>query len=147
MEPTQEYMDTGFAPIDEDHRRISELLRQVLSAVNANDVARTRAATQVAVAEIADHFAHEERLMAEWRYPKAARHVEAHANFVKDATAFGDEVREKGITPGFRRWAVQRLVTWFRFHITANDVELGLYLRGRADDRVELPLSRTVIPA
>jgi hemerythrin-like metal-binding protein len=144
MEPTQEYMDTGYAPMDAEHRRISELLRQVLSAVNANDVARARATSAVAFREIADHFAHEERLMAEWQYPKAPRHVEAHANFVKDATAFGAELREKGLTPGFRRWAVQRLVTWFRFHITANDVELGLYLRRRADPSVELPLAPAV---
>lgn len=132
MDPTQEYMDTGYAPIDEEHRAVSAQLRQLLAAVNANDVARARTAAQVTFQQIADHFAHEERLMAEWSYPKAARHVEAHGNFLKDAETFGAELRERGITPAFRRWAVQRLVTWFKFHITANDVDLGIFLRDRA---------------
>jgi hemerythrin len=145
MEPTQEYMDTGYTTIDEEHRAISEQLRQILSAVNASDLARTRAVAPVAFRAIADHFAHEERLMEEAGYPRTARHIEAHGNFLKDAETFGTELRERGITPGFRRWAVQRLVTWFRFHVTANDVDLGLFLRDRAGRTAASPL-RVVTP-
>jgi hemerythrin len=128
----QEYMDTGYGPIDDEHRSISEQLRALLAAVNAADVEQTRAVAHVVLRNVASHFAHEERLMDQWKYPKAARHRDAHANFLKDAAQFSAELDASGITPTFRRWVLTRLASWFRFHIIANDVELGMFLREQA---------------
>jgi hemerythrin-like metal-binding protein len=132
MAVRQEYMDTGYGPIDEEHRSISEQLRTLLAAVNADDVEQTRAIAHVTFKHVASHFAHEERLMDQWKYPKAARHRDAHANFLRDAGQFSAELDAGGITPTFRRWALTRLGSWFKFHVIANDVELGMFLREQA---------------
>jgi hemerythrin-like metal-binding protein len=128
----QAYMDTGYGPIDEEHRSISEQLRALLAAVEADDVAQTRAVCHVVLKHVASHFAHEERLMEQWKYPKAERHGEAHANFLRDAAQFAADLDANGLTPAFRRWVLTRLLSWFNFHIIANDVELGMFLREQA---------------
>jgi len=85
-------------------------------------------ALQALVVAVADRFAHEERLMVKHRFPKVARHCEAHRDFVADARRFVAQLAAKGVTPALRRWAVTRLLEWFRLHIVANDVELGRFL-------------------
>lgn len=93
------------------------------------------------VTQVVAHFAHEERLMRESGYPKLPQHSQAHATFVRDALDFKREYEAKGLTPEFRRWATGRLLTWFRFHILAHDVELGLYLlkHGKVQGEAETP--------
>lgn len=69
--------------------------------------------------------------MADTGYSQRARHKEAHDLFLADVTTFLREVNAKGITPAFRRWAVGRLQTWIRFHVSVNDVALGAFLAAR----------------
>jgi len=97
----QVYMDTGYGPIDEEHHSISEQLRALLAAANADDLAQTRAVCHVIFKNVASHFAHEERLMDQWKYPKAERHREAHASFLNDAGQFVAELEASGVTPRF----------------------------------------------
>jgi len=95
----QEYADTGYAPIDQDHRRISEHLRALVEAVNVGKPEGAKACMATVVEQIAAHFALEERLMRETGYANYARHKEAHDTFVADARRFAKELAEKGITP------------------------------------------------
>jgi hemerythrin len=143
MSRHQEYMDTGYGPIDQEHRSISEQLRALLAAVNTDDLGQTRAVCHIIFKNVASHFAHEDRLMEQWKYPKAARHREAHANFLKDAAQFGAELEASGITPAFRHWVLTRLFNWFKFHIIANDVELGMFLREQAKSTMAGAPART----
>jgi hemerythrin-like metal-binding protein len=140
----QEYMDTGYGPIDEEHHSISEQLRALLAAANADDLAQTRAVCHVIIKNVASHFAHEERLMELWKYPKAVRHHAAHADFLNDAGQFAAELEARGLTPKFRRWVLTRLLSWFKLHIIANDVELGIFLRDQA--RQTAPGARAAPP-
>lgn len=130
--PEHQYSDTGFLPIDEEHRSISLAILETLDAVRAVDGARLEAGLLVASKLVADHFAHEERLMAEHGFPKAARHKQAHDAFLIDAAAKIKALRQAGLTDDLRRWVTGRLPEWFRFHIMANDVELGRFLLAHA---------------
>ena len=67
--------------------------------------------------------------MAEFDYPQARRHAEAHALFVGDVLRFRKELQHSGVTAPFRRWAVSRLLEWFRFHNLSHDIGLGQFLR------------------
>jgi hemerythrin len=66
--------------------------------------------------------------MAESGYPQAKRHKEAHDLFILDAGQSVLELKERGPTDKFRRWATGRFLEWFRLHIATNDVGLGRYL-------------------
>jgi hemerythrin len=61
-------------------------------------------------------------------YPLRQRHGENHALFVEDGRRFLQELKESGLTLAFRRWAVGRLLEWFRLHVLAHDVALGHFL-------------------
>jgi hemerythrin len=124
----REYVDTGYVPIDFEHRALSVQLRAFVEQVNGGRVAEIREAMQRLLSALADHFAHEERLMARHGFPNRARHCEAHQLFLADAGRFAARLATAGVTPEFRRWAVTRLLEWFRFHIMANDMELGRFL-------------------
>jgi hemerythrin-like metal-binding protein len=125
----REYADTGYAPIDEEHRKVSALLRALVEAVNSGRRAEVETSLRAVIRAVAAHFAHEERLMKETAFASFARHKEAHDAFIADAKRFAKELEESGITGKFRRWAVGRLLECFRFHVMAYDVALGKHLQ------------------
>jgi hemerythrin-like metal-binding protein len=133
----QLYQDTGYEPIDTEHARISLGLEKLLAVVNAGKPTDAVFILGSLATQVAAHFAHEERLMAETGYVLAARHKEAHDAFMADATKFLTELKAKGITDPFRRWATGRVLEWFRFHIAANDVGLGRFLVEREAERTK----------
>jgi hemerythrin-like metal-binding protein len=126
----EDYLPTRWEPIDREHAEIVRCLRELLAGVNAEDARRARAAVEELVRVAAAHFAHEERLMRENRYPQLSRHKEAHDLYLADAAQYATQVARRGLTPEFRRWATGRLLEWFRFHVSANDVALGAFLWG-----------------
>jgi len=125
------YQDTGFEPIDAEHRQISEGLAALLEAVNGGRTREAVLGLSRLSGQFVAHFNHEEQLMAESGYPMRARHKEAHDFFLKDATRFLAELQADGLTAPFRRWITGRALEWFRFHIAANDVGLGRFLQAR----------------
>lgn len=124
------YPDTGYLEIDVEHRAISQELEKLQGAIKANRPAEIGVLLTSVVTQVAEHFAHEERLMQTSGYPKLQKHSEAHAVFVRDAVSLQRDFAQRGLTPELRRWATGRLHKWFRFHILAHDVELGLFLAG-----------------
>ena len=103
------------------------------------DVAQTfdgpEAGVEAAVAALADalvtHLAAEERIMDEALYPERARHKSAHELFMADFLHMRAELHEEGPTPALAEWLMQRIPDWLRFHITVNDVPLGIFLSRR----------------
>jgi diguanylate cyclase (GGDEF)-like protein/hemerythrin-like metal-binding protein len=124
----QMYNDTGFGPIDAEHRALSDGLENFIGKVNGGKADEAGTALAAVITAVAAHFAHEEELMADFSYPLLARHKEAHGLFVGDALRFQAELAKSGVTPNFRRWAVGRLPEWFRYHILAHDMGLGQFL-------------------
>ena len=127
------YMDTGYGPIDMEHREISEALRSLADLVKRGAAAEVRPAMVAMVDAVSDHFAHEEALMRKRPYPARARHEEAHMLFLADAKRFHAELERNGLTPGFTRWATSRLPEWFRYHVLAHDAAFVKFLLGPPD--------------
>jgi diguanylate cyclase (GGDEF)-like protein/hemerythrin-like metal-binding protein len=125
----QLYAGTGFPPIDREHLELSNALESFVQLVNAGNADQVRPALAALITGVSVHFQHEESLMAEFFYPQCLQHEEAHALFVDDVRRFQNILLSKGLTPDFRRWAVGRLLEWFRFHILAHDVGLGQFLK------------------
>jgi diguanylate cyclase (GGDEF)-like protein/hemerythrin-like metal-binding protein len=128
-EGRQLYNDTGFGPIDAEHKALSEGLEAFIGKVNGGGIDQVRPALAALIVAVGAHFGHEEELMDDFSYPLRDRHKEAHALFVGDAQRFQAELEKGGVTPNFRRWAVGRLPEWFRYHILAHDMGLGQFLQ------------------
>ena len=131
--PDRMYTNTGFAPIDDEHKTLSMALDDFVRIVNSGKVDETRAALDGLIHGIADHFAHEEEMMLRFEYPSRKQHKDAHTSFVVDLRKSGRELERGDVTPTFRRWAVARLPDWFRFHILAHDMGLGQFLLKAGD--------------
>jgi hemerythrin-like metal-binding protein len=76
-------MLTGAPAIDDDHRALFAKIRDGMTAENRTDPARRGAVFKSLLDDFADHFAHEEQLMAETGYPTIAAHAMHHAEFMK----------------------------------------------------------------
>ena len=130
---TRLYMETGFPPLDAEHHDLARAITTFVALADAGDLDAVRTYMPNLIAEVTDHFAHEEELMRRWAYPSRVRHEEAHVLFVGDARRFHAELERSGVTLAFRQWASSRLPDWFRYHILAHDVTLGKFLQGTAE--------------
>lgn len=82
-------LSVGITEIDREHqafvRLINELNQAVIARMSRHEIA---ARLQALVLDARNHFAHEEALFEQWRYPKALEHAREHRNILDalDAT-------------------------------------------------------------
>ena len=117
--------------LDGQHAEIFRLVDALALAFDG-----PRGGIEPAAAALADalvtHLATEERLMDDTLYPERARHRSAHELFMADFLQLREMLRDEGPTTAAREWITRRIPEWLRFHITANDFPLGVYLARRA---------------
>ena len=76
-------MSVGIAEIDEDHKRFIALVNEFNKSVeNRLGVSEVQRILRDILDDAIEHFANEERLLGEWRYPGAHDHARAHAELV-----------------------------------------------------------------
>jgi len=88
-----EFLSVGVSEMDAEHRqfiaRVNELNRAI---VESEDKAQVAGAMERMMEEAAQHFSHEEELLARWKYPDVqdhiAKHVQLSAQFEKAKTEF-----------------------------------------------------------
>jgi hemerythrin-like metal-binding protein len=133
MSPDQPFPSTGWKQIDEDHQRLAADIARLLQTIGAERIGDAHAAAADFLVHVGDHFAAEERLMAQAEYPPERRkaHAEAHAIYLADLEKQFGTIAKKGLTADLRRWAGGRLISWFRLHVSTHDVDLGLFLQGK----------------
>ena len=75
-----ESLSVGVPAMDEEHRQFIARVNALNTAIiGSEDKATVERAMDLMLAEAAQHFAHEEQLLAEWRFPDAAAHRAKHA--------------------------------------------------------------------
>ena len=77
-------MSVGIPEIDEDHKRFIALVAGFNQSIAVRvAITEVQKRLQDIVGDAAEHFAHEERLLNEWRYPGADDHARIHAQLVE----------------------------------------------------------------
>lgn len=115
--------------IDEDHRRLVELLNIFSRAVAEDESPAYREAVlKELVACTVWHFRHEERLMLKYHYPTFAGHRKEHQELVESAAAF----RQKYLQDNGQMSEAdfEYLEHWLTEHILVVDMKLGDWLAG-----------------
>jgi hemerythrin len=118
----------GVAEIDEQHRRLVEMIGTFYAAL------REKKPTKQALAELLAglvdythyHFATEERLMARSAYPASRDHTEQHAQFVSTVGSLMDRLSSGQLVLSLE--ATSFLREWLVNHILKTDKELGRHL-------------------
>lgn len=114
----------GHAEMDETHR---EFVALVNALDGVADGEFRRRFTELC-AHTAGHFAREEALMDETRFPSAAEHKDEHRKVLGEMEQFRRRV-ERGVLPLGRAYVRERLPEWFALHAATMDSALAAHLK------------------
>jgi hemerythrin-like metal-binding protein len=119
----------GIDPIDDEHRKLFAMLDEAMRRDGETlSAAEAGAAVDRLIAFAAEHFRHEEEVMARIGYPETDRHRRAHVKLREQAKFLktmledqGDPVQVRVETAGF-------LSDWLASHLAGMDMELRPYI-------------------
>ena len=120
----------GIPGVDHEHEMLIGMINGLHGALQGSPSMTALDFLGELDAQIAAHFALEEREMRDRRYPHYAAHKADHDRLVEeigeimDACGEGAELDESALG--------SRLATWFGVHFRTHDVELHRFLHARA---------------
>ena len=115
----------GIDPMDTTQRGFVDLVNRLAAA----DKAGFAAGFPELLAHTRDHFAAEERLMEQCRFPAIGEHRAEHARVLGEMERFGAQVAS-GRTKLARAYLVEQLPQWFDLHAATMDSALAACLKG-----------------
>jgi hemerythrin len=121
-------LSLGVADLDAQHRELFERVDRLLDAMLRGD--RSEAATLASFLRehVVLHFAAEERLMREHRYPDTAAHAAEHAAFAGSMLELDATMRQRGASAELVLRLEREVVAWIRDHVYVADVALGQFV-------------------
>ena len=122
----EEY-SVGVEEVDDDHKRLVEILNRAVHAVGEQKTKQTVGGILDELIEYtAFHFSHEEVLMEDTKYPVLEHHRAEHERLVQRVVNFKQGYQESSID----LVAIANfLVEWLIDHIQGEDARMGFYLR------------------
>lgn len=123
----------GHAEIDAQHQELFDRVGLLLRAMGSGgDAGEIGALFDFLGTYVVEHFAAEERLMSESRYPGATVHRAAHQRFIRDYETlrrqYADPAARAALALRTRTW----LAEWLRSHIAGTDQQLARHLMKRS---------------
>lgn len=118
-----------FVPeIDDEHKEIFAALGELQAAISRQSkTAEIVPLTRRLTSRIADHFAHEERLMRAARYGSIRWHKQQHDNALKRVRRLVERVEFGDPSAGVD--LISNLSAWLHDHTRLSDTMLGAFLR------------------
>jgi len=116
----------GFDEIDEDHKKLINLINWLNTALQSMEHDEISQAFGELAAYTNWHFRHEERLMQQHQYPELDQHISEHNDLREKVTEIKQEY-EGGETE-ILNGVPQFLKTWIIHHIFETDKKLGRFL-------------------
>ena len=117
----------GNALIDHDHQTFISLLNQLDAASNAD----FPALFQQLYAHTEQHFALENQLMQDSRFPAEGEHKGEHLRVLAEFKQFKTRI-DKGMLAFGRGFVRERLPQWFQLHVTSMDSALAAHIKAHA---------------
>jgi hemerythrin-like metal-binding protein len=122
-------MNVGVRELDDDHRRIIELLNQLYDGVLAGK--STKELVNIfssLMQETKFHLAHEERLLAKCNFPETAEHHKQHDIMLTKGLKLQARFMS-GSTEPFTMEAVDQTREWLEKHILESDSVYSPFLK------------------
>jgi len=119
----------GIAAVDDQHR---ELFRRVDSLLEATVDGNSAEATRMLgfLAEYVEfHFAAEEALMRDHRYPGLEAHLAEHMYLRNQVMLVEEEYRRSGPVPALVSRMQHLLADWLRTHVGISDSAMARFMR------------------
>jgi hemerythrin len=121
----------GITSIDGQHQNLFAIARELYGAMGAG---RGKSAVGRILDRLiqytATHFAYEERLMEEFRYPELAKHRHEHQKLTQQVQAFQADYTAGRVAMSIQ--LLQFLKDWLEHHIQRDDQAYAPFLKSRA---------------
>ena len=116
---------TGVADLDEQHKRLFEVINEFDAAIQRGEGEVKLGKTMEFLGHYAKiHFNFEEICMAKYRCPVASRNKEAHASFMESYKKYRERLTREGCTAGLLREVHRMCEDWLVNHICKIDTHL-----------------------
>jgi hemerythrin len=116
----------GVPECDAEHADLLALARAVRDALHDHAPgAEVQDLLDELMEETLEHFEHEERLLAEVRYPQLAEHTQSHNRLLRAMLHFKEDVRHARYRPDL---AVKFIHAWVVEHVRIEDTRYRDYL-------------------
>jgi hemerythrin len=113
----------GIEEVDHEHRELIELIRSLQENLKEGaDIDEVIDVLGEIYAQIAAHFALEEKMMRQTQYPAMADHKEDHETLLDDLRDIMDEVEDDGVLDEAQ--LTDDLDRWFSDHFKTHDAKL-----------------------
>ena len=120
----------GVEAIDDEHKELFDAVRELESAMaRFAQPAEMGELLKKLSASTARHFADEEAMMREAKYPGLALHMANHQRLMEKVQAFAARHSQSGVT--VNQHALNFLRDWLLHHIENDDARLGSWLHER----------------
>lgn len=120
---------TGIDEIDRQHTQLIKCLDDLLKFVDTDYSYSASLTAIVALMNYTkEHFAYEEKLLAECAYPLLDKHIDEHKVISDDVMQYWSQI-EAGAEIG--KELVHAIRHWIIDHINAEDMEFADYLAGQ----------------
>jgi hemerythrin len=113
--------------LDDDHQRLLRKVNALLTAVAAKELAPVQAALAALRSETESHFAREEALMREARYPDLKQHCARHQRLLAELRALRFTLDASGMLR-FPIAPLGYIRRWFAAHIARDDRRVAAYM-------------------
>lgn len=125
-----ESLELGIEEIDNQHRSIFEHFKQLSEAAQEGT---SKEVVEDLVAFLNDytqaHFATEDKLMVEYRYPKIDEQRHEHSEFTKDIRELKRRIEDKGATREISLEITGKLLRWIIQHVKNHDKIMVEYVK------------------
>jgi hemerythrin len=123
-------ISVGVDAIDAQHKELFHRVDRLLDVVERRAAERELMRVLAFLGDyVVTHFADEEALMAERRYPDAAAHAAEHAVFTARFDRLRTAFARGGADPPLADEVRRQLCDWLVRHVSGTDLALGIFVR------------------
>lgn len=123
-------LETGNAVIDGEHRQLIEAINNLLAACGeGKGRSEVEATIEFLYTYTEKHFAHEEQLQVQYRYPDYANHKRYHQEYKKIVAGMRDDLRKQGPTVVLVGKVNTAIAGWLINHIKQEDKKVAAHIK------------------
>ncbi len=126
-----ENLATGIKTIDEQHKDIINKMNEVFKSKNtSNNPKEVFETLKYLENYVKRHFADEEKIQLQSKYPKYQQHKQAHAEFIKSVDKLFEKFNKEGVVLTLIIDVNKTILDLFIKHITNVDKQFADYYKG-----------------
>ena len=123
-------LETGYEVIDSQHRHLIGMVNKLIEASSTGKDAAMVTETLDFLANYAiDHFADEERLQQDFKYPDYADHKRKHDSFKMVVAGLIQRVNNEGPTEELIESVCNTIGSWLLEHIMGDDFRMARFVK------------------